>query len=190
MDDFYDLAKNIVNAKHTVLKFSAKSFAMVNELTDLLDEKMCDGGEFSTNMIRGAAGKADKQVYKIASIMHIAEDWRTGARMRGTVDDKHVKNAIIIFKELLKTYLAAADGMQISGESTETAFVAEKIQEIIKNRQYKFTVDFLRDKVRNRGALKGVSGLTSKLKEIYIPELQKRGYIAEAGGWIYVNPKL
>lgn len=189
-DEFNDLARNIINSSPTVLKLSAKAQGMVNALTDELDDKMSDGGEFSTNMIRGAAGKADKQVYKLASIMHVAEDWRLSGKKRNTIDDKHVKNAICIFRELLKTYLAAADGMQISGEMTETAFVAEKIQELSKLRQVKFTVDFLRDKVRNRGALKGVSGLTTKIKDVYIPELQKRGYIAEHNGWIYVSPKI
>ena len=189
-DNFTTMARNIVTAQKTVLTFSKKSFSMVNDLTDELDDKMSDGGEFSTNMIRGAAGKADKQVYKLASIMHVAEDWCDGGRRRTVVDDKHVKNAIAIFRELLKTYLSAADGMQISGESTETAFVGEKIQDLARARQIKFTIDFLRDKVRNRGSLKGVSGLTNKLKDVYIPELQKRGYIAEYGGWIYVNPKL
>lgn len=190
MSEFEKTAGNIVNAPNTVLKFSKTAFSLVNQLTDMLDDKMADGKEFSTSMIRGAAGKADKQVYKLACIMHIAEDWRPGGRQRPVVDDKHVKNAINIFQELLKTYLSAADNMQISGVNTEISFIAGKVQELSKARQIKFNIDFLRDKVRGRAALKGVSSLADKMKNVYIPELQKRGYIVEHGGWIYVNPKL
>lgn len=190
IEEFSQTASNIVNEKNTVLKFSKKAFAMVNDLTDHLDDKMSDGREFSSSMIRGAAGKADKQVYKLASIMHVAEDWRPSGRRRTTVDDKHVKNAIAIFLELLKTYLAAADGMMISGRNTEISFIAEKIAELSKAKMQKFSIDYLRDKIRNRGPLKGISGLTPKLKEVYLPELEKRGYIVEHGGWVYVNPKL
>lgn len=183
-------ARNIVRAPATVLTFSNKAFAMVNELTDQLDDKMTDGREYSSSMIRGAAGKADKQIYKIAAIMHVAEDWRSDGKKRTKVDDKHVKNAISIFMELLKTYLSAADDMMISGINTEVNFVAQKLAELSKKKMTKITIARLRDEIRNRGAIKGVSGLTEKIKDKYLPELQRRGYICEHEGTIYINPKL
>jgi hypothetical protein len=190
IDEFNQTAENIVREISKVLTFSSKAFAMVNKLTDELDDKMSDGREFSSSMIRGAAGKADKQVYKLASIMHIAEDWRPSGRRRPVVDDKHVKNGIAIFMELLKTYLSAADDMRISGLNTEIAFVAEKCAELAKRKTFKLTTARLRDEVRNRGPLKGVSGLTAKLKDEYLPKLQALGYVCEHNGTIYINPKL
>jgi hypothetical protein len=190
VDEFNETAKNIVLAPKTVLTFSAAAFAMVNKVTDELDDKMSDGKEFSSSMIRGAAGKADKQIYKIASIMHIAEDWRPAGKKRSKVDDKHVKNAIQIFMELLKTYLSAADDMRISGKSTEVSFVADRITELSRKKTTSLSIARLRDEVRNRGPLKGVSGITDKIKTYYIPELQKRGYLVEHNGMVYINPKL
>jgi Protein of unknown function (DUF3987) len=183
-------AVNIVRSPDVVLTFSNNAFAMINAVTDELDDKMTDGREFSSSMIRGAAGKADKQIYKIASIMHIAEDWRPSGKKRSKVDDKHVKNAIKIFMELLKTYLGAADDMRISGISTEVSFVSEKITELTKKKTHAISVARLRDEIRNRGPLKGVSGITEKIRGSYLPELQKRGYIVEHEGTIYINPKL
>jgi hypothetical protein len=188
--EYITTAKNIVNASKTVLTFSGSAFAMVNKITDELDDKMSDGKEFSSSMIRGAAGKADKQIYKIASIMHIAEDWSPNGKKRSKVDDKHVKNAIQIFMELLKTYLSAADDMRISGQVTEVSFVAERIAELSKKKVTSISLARLRDEIRNRGPLKGVSGITEKIKSIYLPELQKRGYLVEHQGTIYINPKL
>lgn len=190
VSEMHSCAKNIVRSSAVVLTFSNKAFAMVNELTDQLDDKMTDGGEYSSSMIRGAAGKADKQIYKIASIMHVAEDWKEGGKQRHKVDDKHVKNAISIFMELLKTYLSAADDMMISGINTEITFVASRLAELSKKKVAKLTVARLRDEIRNRGAIKGVSGLTEKMKDKYIPELQRRGYICEHEGTVYINPKL
>lgn len=190
VNEFNDTAKNIVSAPKTVLTFSAAAFAMVNKVTDELDDKMSDGKEFSSSMIRGAAGKADKQIYKIASIMHIAEDWRPTGKKRSKVDDRHVKNAIQIFMELLKTYLSAADDMRISGQSTEVSFVADRIVELSRKKTTALSTARLRDEVRNRGPLKGVSGITDKIKTVYIPELQKRGYLVEYNGMVYINPKL
>ena len=122
--------------------------------------------------------------------MHVAEDWKEGGRQRHKVDDKHVKNAISIFMELLKTYLSAADDMMISGINTEITFVASRLAELSKKKVAKLTVARLRDEIRNRGAIKGVSGLTEKMKDKYIPELQRRGYICEHEGTVYINPKL
>lgn len=190
ISEFTSTAKAIVNAPKTVLTFSAAAFAMVNKVTDDLDDKMSDGKEFSSSMIRGAAGKADKQIYKIASIMHIAEDWRPTGKKRSKVDDKHVKNAINIFMELLKTYLTAADDMRISGKETEVSYVADKICELSRKKTHMISVARMRDEIRNRGPLKGVSGITDKMRSIYIPELQRRGYICEHEGTIYINPKL
>jgi len=189
-DEFTETAKNIVFSPKTVLTFSNAAFNLINKVTDELDDKMSDGKEFSSSMIRGAAGKADKQIYKIASIMHIAEDWRPSGKKRSKVDDKHVKNAISIFMELLKTYLTAADDMRISGQSTEVSFVADKVCELSRKKVLSISIARLRDEIRNRGPLKGVSGVTEKMRTIYIPELQKRGYIVEHNDVVYINPKL
>lgn len=190
VSEFIELAKNIVTEGNKTLKLSASSMRLIDAVTDEIDDKMADGKEFSSTMIRGAAGKADKQIIKIACVMHIAEDWKAGGRRRTTVDEKHVKNAIKIFMELLKTYLIAADSMRITGAKTELVFVADKCAELAKKKITVLSCARLRDEIRNRGPLKGMSGLASKLKDEYIPELQNRGYIVQHDDIVYINPKL
>jgi hypothetical protein len=80
--------------------------------------------------------------------------------------------------------------MRITGSKTELTFVADKCSELAKKKLFSLSVARMRDEIRNRGPLKGMSGLAAKLKDEYIPELQKRGYIVQHNDTIYINPKL
>jgi hypothetical protein len=135
-------------------------------------------------------GKADKQIIKIACLLHIAEQWKDGGRQQVRVPKETIVSAIHIFDQLSQTYIKAADDLGYAGKLTECAYIATKLQEMAQKRKSSLKLAQFRDNIKGRGALANVTGLTEKIRESYLPELQRRGYVCEHNGTIYINPKL
>lgn len=187
---YFDLIKTAVNCGEVVLTIAPPAMNEIISFRQKIEPELADGKLYSNTMLRGAMGKADKQIIKIACLLHIAEQWQVGAKQVTKVSKEAVKSAICIFDQLSQTYIKAADNLGYAGKSTECAYVASRLSEYVKNKKHAVKIAQFRDNVKGRGAIANVTGLTNKLKDEYLPELQRRGYICEHEGTIYINPKL
>ncbi|WP_459583823.1 hypothetical protein, partial [Enterobacter hormaechei] len=81
-----------------------------------LEPELGDGGKYSHTMLRGAMGKFDKQVMRLASVIHTIRNWQPGGKRSKKIDTATIDEAIIMFHELSKTYLSSADSSGFAGE--------------------------------------------------------------------------
>jgi hypothetical protein len=189
-DTYFNLIAACVSSGEVVLKISSDGMKEIVKFRQAIEPELADGKMYSNTMLRGAMGKADKQIIKIACLLHITENWKQGGRQQTTVLKNTVVSAIAIFDQLSQTYIKAADDLGYAGKSTECAYIASRLQDFLQKKKISMKVSQFRDNIKGRGAIANVTGLTAKLKDEYLPELQKRGYLVEHQGTIYINPKL
>lgn len=191
-ENYEHLARNIIEEREPVtIKLSRECMKLVVDYRQALEPKLADDGEYSNNMIRGAMGKADKQIIKIACLLHIADEWQ-GAHPRRSPNLKvqHMKNAIEIFNQLSQTYIQAADRLGYAGSISELKCLIEALERRAAKRSMKVGFRQFRDSVKNLRALAGVPEITRKIKEQHLPKLERAGYVAIDGDTIHINPRL
>lgn len=187
---YFDLVNNCVMSGEVVLKVSPPAMNEIIRFRQSIEPELADGMKYSNTMLRGAMGKADKQIIKLACLLHVAENWQPGGRQQTRIDKETAKQAIEIFNQLSQTYINAADSMGYAGKLTECAYIAQRLIDITQKKRGPLKIGQFRDAIKGRGAIANVTGLTGKLRDEYLPELERRGYICAHGDFIYVNPKL
>lgn len=192
LDKYSHLCRNIVNEREEVeLTLEPAALRLIVEYRQKIEPKLADDGEYSNAMIRGAMGKADKQIIKLACLLHIGDQW-AGEYPRGSriVTAFSVKSAIEIFDQLSQTYIQAAETLGYAGEKSEITCLIESLERLVQTRKSKVTFRQFRDRVKNLKAMKNLPGITDKLRNTHLPRLERLGYVAMEGDTIYINPKL
>lgn len=190
MAEYSRMIFNIVREKNVLLKFSEQSATLINEYREDLEPKMGDDGEYSNNMMRGFVGKADKQIMKIASILHTMNNWRDGGTRSAEIETSTTESAIRIFKEYVKSYTSAADELGFTGVESEYKKVEERLTMYAEKGKLLLTTSQLRSNLKDVKPFKGTPNLTTKLKEVILPVLEINRICVVHGGKIYINPHL
>lgn len=96
------------------LKLSDRAMTLIAMYKNKIEMHLADGGKFSHISLRGAAGKADTQIIKIAANLQVLDD-----PSLGIVADKYVEAAIGIFNDLLEANLKLCRDKDIIGHTAE-----------------------------------------------------------------------
>lgn len=187
---YEQLVANIVNEKDVTLNFSQDAENVLRDYKQKLEPTMREDGENSHNLTTGFIGKADKQVRKIAAVLHVIDQWQDGADRSKTISDDYVYWAMSIFDELSKTFINSADYMGYVGAKSEVNKLIEVIQNIASRGKLKTNVQSIRDLIKNKKPFKGSRNLTRKMKEEVLPKLEELNYCVVDGQTIYINPRL
>ena len=140
--------------------------------------------------MRGVVGKADKQIIKIASILHVFEEWRPYRGRSTEIQFETVRLAWRIFESMIVAYDNAASNNGYSGLQAEVKAVLESIMNQIERKRESISLNALRDLVKNKPVFKSCGRLTSRLKETIIPSMEESDLIVFYDGVVYFNPKL
>lgn len=181
---------NLTRETDVTLKFSRDSSVLINKYREELEPKMADDGEYSNNMMRGFVGKADKQIMKIASILHAMENWRDNGSKSCEIDTTTTISAIKIFKEYVKSYTAAADELGFTGIESEYQKIEERLQTYADKGKLTLTVSQLRSNIKDVKPFTGTPNLTTKLREVILPVLETNNICVVHNSKIYINPHL
>jgi len=187
---YVQLVSNIVNEKKVTLNFSQAAESVLRDYKQRLEPTMRDDGENSHNLTTGFIGKADKQVRKLAAVLHTIDQWQDGADRNKTISDDYVYWAMSIFDELAKTFINSADYMGYVGSNSEVNKMIEVIQGMASRGKTKTTVAAIRDLVKNKKPFKGSRNMTRKIKEEVIPKLEQLNYCVLDGQTVFINPRL
>jgi len=192
MKDKYEaLVKNIINSDVVKLKFSDWAQGFMDDYRQGMEYDLRPNGKYGNSMIVGFIGKADKQIVKIAAVLHVATDWAEGGQRRDQIDDDVLLRAVGVFNGLIESYIDSAHSEGYAKDTVQLEAIASKIDDAHQKGKTRITIRDLRDKIRNLKAFKGVDVLTEKLKSELLPELESRNFIAFDGeSNIYINPKL
>lgn len=187
----YDMMINaLINEPHTVLKIEREGMEYLKAYRHNMESKLADGAEYSNAMLRGSMGKADKQIIKLACVMHGVRNWCQGGERSKTVTMDTIIQASHTYNELSKTYISAADSQGYMGINAELAQLKETLTKRMQKGTRRLSVAQLKDGVKNLKTFRGVSKLSAKIKDEYIPLLVEHGYCVMHQNSIWINPKL
>lgn len=189
---YQKLVSKIVHSDKTILQVSDKARNLVARFRQKLEYQFRPGEKNSNTMLRGAVGKADKQIYKIASVLHVVKNW-CGEDKPLKIQDQSVEYAIDIFSQLSNCYRIAADNQGVLGDRTEAKYVGKALLRMATRKRPKFYTDAktLRSNLKGRGAFLLQDTLTTKhVSEIIIPNLVKARYCIMVDDVIYINPNI
>lgn len=188
--NYEHLISNIVNSDNIVLTFSKKAEEYITAFKSRAEPELGDDGKYSNAMLRGVIGKADKQLRKLASVLHVADEWATGAGWSTVVSGDTVMRAVMMFSNMIETYIDAADSQGYSGANVELDLVINAIARKAERKGLRMSYRELRDSIKNLPAFKGIPKLTQKIKNEYIPDLIERNVIIADETTIFINPRL
>lgn len=189
------LCFNLVHAHKTTLELSKESFKRMLEFRQLEEQGISDEGKYSHPVLRGTIGKMDKQIIKIACVLHAAKEWSSDGQKTTIIPEETIMDAYCVFQELLKTYIAATDALGFVGEMSEVAYMYEHMKKKIEKKPSLkmngfITVNDLRSSIKNHSMFKGKPKLTEHIRNSLLPECERHGLCVFHDEKIYLNPKL
>jgi len=191
-NEYEKLIGNIASTNWKIV-FSVANGAetYIRDIRNEYEPLMGPGGKYSSPLMQGVIGKADKQILKIASVLHCIDNWCDGGKQGKEISLATVRHASMMFNQLLSAYDAAADSSGYTGEITELQKIVEVLTKYAGKGKFKIDVRKLRDAIKNLPQFSG-DGLTAKIKSTYIPKLERHAYLVfdEVNGDIFINPWL
>jgi hypothetical protein len=191
---YHDLVDNILEQSPVTLTMSQTALKQISLVKDFYDDESANGKRYSNDIMRGIVGKADKQIHKLASVLHIVNNWKKGGERKTEIDRDTVFTAFNIFKDCTKIYEAIADNRGVTGKNTNRNLVIERIKKIATDKngpKLKIKLAVLRDATKNLKELKR-ENFTEFLRKEILPEIELMHYIAfdSVNDVIYINPLL
>lgn len=190
MSNYSHLISSIVGSEGVTLTVCELSQKAINICRNKFEPMIANGGDYSSNMVTGFVGKADKQIIKIASVIHVSRNWCLGGEMKTEIELSAITKAIRIFEKLTDAYVNAADIMGHSGSTSEMHKIIERFSELVRKRQTKILIPMFVNNIKNVKPFSGSRSLTSRLKETLLPSLEKMNYCVVSNNTIYINPNL
>lgn len=184
------LIRNIVREDSVVLEFTDKSRTMIKKWRQTIEPELKSNGKYSHNLLTGFMGKADKQIMKMACILHGIDNWQDGGKRETKIKDNYTAKAIYLFEEFAKTFISAADKMGYVGSNSEIIALAAQLQKRIDKGVTKISFSQLYNNIKGIKPFKGSRDLSKKLRDELIPHLESHNYCVSDSKTIYINPRL
>lgn len=193
--DYFKLVHAIMSEVDVKLTVSPSGMRYLNKARQDMEPHLADGGKYSHTMLRGALGKFDKQVIRIASVLHTVRNWfseKGAAAKSREIELDTMQEAIIMFHELSKTYLSSANAAGHAGDNAEMNKLLDIMSRGAKSGSPKGVVNVrsLYEAARKVKPFEGQAGTMTRIKDHLLPQLEEKGYCCVIGDKVYVNPRL
>lgn len=192
--DYDGMIDNVINADETELVINHECYESILDKMCEYESEMKADGQFGNNMLRGFIGKADKQICKLACIIHISEEWKMHGTRKKKVSAKHVGMAIEIFDQFKKGILDITENKGIAGDAALIKATYDALHFAKHESKHKHTKIEIRKfttlspVVKPNSVFKTTPDLTKNLRENIFPILVSLGVCAFDGKVIYINP--
>ncbi|QBZ71334.1 hypothetical protein [Escherichia phage Jahat_MG145] len=190
---YFQLVHNIMSEINVSLKVSRSAMRVLNIARQDMEPHLADGGKFSHTMLRGALGKMDKQVIRIAAVLHVIRNWFNPAgypQKSREIDVDTMQEALLMFHELSKTYISAANASGYAGDDAEMSKLIELITRHGKANKGVLNVRALYEAARKVKPFLGQAGVMKRIESQLLPMLEQKNYVCVINGVIFVNPVL
>ena len=192
--DYFRLVHEIMSEVDVKLTISNGAALYLNRARQDMEPHLGDGGKYSHSMLRGALGKFDKQVIRIAAVLHTIRNWVNleggSPRKERTIDLDTMQEAIAIFHELSKTYLSSANAAGHAGDNAEMNKLIDILIKQGKASKGVVGIRALYEAARKVKPFDGQNGVMQKIKDHLIPMLDEKNYTCLIGEKVYINPRL
>ncbi|MGL4754079.1 MAG: DUF3987 domain-containing protein, partial [Aeromonadaceae bacterium] len=188
---YEETVTNLVRQQNPVcFELSKEAQEFIAYLKNDYEPHLADGGKYSHALLRGAIGKLDKNVIKIACILHGFENWKPGGKRSKVVQLEQVMQAHHVYKQLIQAYETTAQSQGYMGAQTEMSKVIDAIQRQIERKKTSIPLRNLRDLLKSHPVFAGMPKLTEHLKTKVLPDLEAANYVVFHSGTVYFNPSL
>jgi hypothetical protein len=188
---YEETVTNLVRQQNPVcFELSKEAQEYVAYLKNDYEPHLADGGKYSHALLRGAVGKLDKNVIKIACILHGFENWKPGGKRSKVVQLEQVMQAHHVYKQLIQAYETTAQSQGYMGAQTEMSKVIDAIQRQIERKKTSIPLRNLRDLLKSHPVFAGMPKLTEHLKTKVLPDLEAANYVVFHQNTIFFNPSL
>lgn len=190
---YFQLVHNIMSEINVSLKVSRSAMRVLNIARQDMEPHLADGGKYSHTMLRGALGKMDKQVIRIAAVLHVIRNWFNPAgypQKSREIDVDTMQEALLMFHELSKTYISAANASGYAGDDAEMSKLIELITRHGKANKGVLNVRALYEAARKVKPFLGQAGVMKRIESQLLPMLEQKNYVCVINGVIFVNPVL
>lgn len=191
---YLDMVAAIVNQQFDVtVYFSNEAIEYIVTILEGLQVHISDGGKYANELMRGIIGKAETQICKIASTLHIAKEWSPKGHKNLEIGIDEVAAAARMYVQIIKSFVDVAEDEGVAGKKLEMRVCVKRLRAIISDHkkprsQVKFAA--FADSLRNSAPFSGMRGLRTVVKSL-LPDLQSAGFIVfDESGNIYINPRL
>lgn len=170
----------VLDAPETTLKMSADAENFLMDMLTGFRDKMQDGGQFSSELMRSVIGKADAQICKLASVLHVAREWWPDGSKTSEIQLYDFQHAASMYVQLIRSFYSAAESEGIDGMLPQVRAAVKKLSYIIsdtkKPRSRIKVADFC-DSLRGTKPFSEMKNLRKHMKESVVPELEQKGFI-------------
>lgn len=180
----------VIEAGQIKLKLSKMAQKMLAMHRDRWEENFRDGGKWEHALLRGAMGKADKHITRLAAIFHVADNWNDGGKRSFTINDESMSRAIAVYEALTKTFTDAVESRGYAGEKSEIELISERLRKQIQQKRDVVTVKWLYDSLKKVKPFSGIPQLYARLKDVVLPGMECAGYCVVSKGKVYISPRL
>lgn len=190
---YHRLVHEVMNEVEVTLTVSNNAMKYLNKSRQQVENELGDGGKFSHTMLRGAIGKMDKQVIRIASVIHTIRNWfneNGSAPKFKEIEADTMAEAVAIYNELSKTYLSSANSAGFAGDGAEMYKLIEVGVSMAKKNKGVVGVRALYESCRKVKPFDGQAGVMKRMTDFIMPELEKRNYICVIGDKVFFNPNI
>lgn len=192
--DYYRLIHNIMNEVQVCFTISKQAMRALNRARQDLEPHLADGGKYAHTMLRGALGKMDKQVIRIASVIHTINNWtsdnKTAAKKEREIGLDTMLEAIAMFDELKKTYISAANAAGHAGDDAESRVMIDLLARHGKANKGRVSLRAIIDTARKVRPFNNQAGITKRITDGVIPRLESSGYVCVVNESVYINPRI
>lgn len=189
--EYYKLIHEIMTETEVNLKVSSAAERLLNKARQEMEKDLSDGGRYSHSMLRGAMGKFDKQAIRIASVLHVIRNWHSpnsSAQKSRTIEFETMQEAIMMFYELSKTYLSAANAAGHAGEDAEIRALIDVIIKRGPTSKGVIKMRTLIEMARKVKPFSGQAGVTTKVRDHLLAKLEEMNYVCVINQDVFINP--
>lgn len=189
------LCKALVHSEERVFVLSdAANEAIIDymehmQLKQRLERSQGEMSFYNDPSIQGVISKAEKQVCKIASVLHAAESFERIKGFDNEISENSVRRAIGIFDQLVHTYIAAAESQGYVGDKPRCDRVMQYLDSVSSRKKHFTTINNIRASVKSHESFSRVDSIAAKLRNDVLPKLQRLNKVVVVGDKVYMNPK-
>lgn len=193
--DYKRLVDNVLAQGETTLAMSRPANELLLDIITGLNKQMVDGSKFSSELMRSVLGKADAQICKLASTLHVGLEWFGNGSRSVEIQRETLEHAASIHMQLIRCFYSAAESEGIDGDLPMLRVAAKRLKSIFNDQKKpRAVIDYkdFSDSLKNTKPFADMKSLRKFIKDKTIPALQECNYIVfdSSNGNIFINPKL
>lgn len=167
--EYSQLCENVIQGTYPItLRMSDEIQDLLYDIRNHLEPFLRPGSKYSAEQVQGAASKLDKQVVKMAAVMHVAHYWsgKPGVKPSMELDIRFVRKSILICLDLLNSYTTLVEAFSEDASSKQIIDVFRVMQNASKSGKLHTSYDTLRQNIKNFSWYKHLDNKAEYLKNL------------------------